>query len=74
MITVEDYQINFEVEFTENPTSLAYSTNKLLYALYLICVEYLEDGIVKKSAVSFISSDKKHIINKFRNFNIVYSK
>ena len=74
VITVEDYQINIEVEFTENPTSLAYSTNKLLYALYLICVEYLEGGIVKKSAVSFISSDKKHIINKFRNLNSVYSK
>ena len=60
LITVDDCQINIEVEFTENPISIAYSTNKLSYAPYPICVEYLEVGIVKKGAVLFISSDKKY--------------
>ena len=60
VIILDDYQMNFKIEFTENPTSLAFSTNKLSYELYLICDEHLEDGIIKKGAVSFISSDKKH--------------
>ena len=68
VITVEDYQMNIEVEFTENPTSLVYSTNKLSYALYSTCVEYQEDGIVKKSAVSFISSDKKYDQEQIQKF------
>ena len=44
VITVEDYQMNIELEYTENPTSLAYSTNKQTYALYPIGVEYIENG------------------------------
>ena len=44
-----------------------------------ICVEYLEDDIMKKSAVSFISSDSKHDheqIQKFeqRLFEIIHEK
>ena len=69
VITVEDYQMHIEVKFTENPNLLAYSTNKLLYALYPICVEYLEDGIMKKSAVTFISSDKKHDHEQIQKFH-----
>ena len=74
MITVEDYQINIQVEFTENSTSLAYSTNKFSYALYPIFVEYLEDGIVKKSDVSLYQVIRNMIMNKFKNSNSIYSK
>ena len=33
IITVEDYQMNIELEFSENPTPLAYSTNKATLTL-----------------------------------------
>ena len=64
---MEDYQINIQAEFTENSTSLAYSTYKFSYALYPIFVEYLEDGIVKKSDV-IISSDKKYDHEQIQKF------
>ena len=43
VITIEDYQMNLEVVYRENPTSLAYSTNKKTVALYPICVEFLNE-------------------------------
>ena len=72
VITVEDYQMSIKVEFTENPTSLAYSTNKLLYALYPICVEYLEDGIMKKVLCHSYLMIRNMIMNKLRNLNRNY--
>ena len=39
LITIEDYQRNIEVEYIEQPTSMAYSSNKLtvvVYPIYLI--------------------------------------
>ena len=38
IITVEDYQQNLEVIYIENPTSMAYSSNKLTVAVYPIHV------------------------------------
>ena len=60
IITIEDYQMNIEIEFSENPTSLAYSSNKLTFALYPVCVEFVSDnGELRKVAISFIT-DKQH--------------
>ena len=70
VITVEDYQMNIEVEFTENPTSLAYSTNKLTFALYPVCIEFIQDGEIKKGAVSFISKDRNHDHQQVQKFEI----
>ena len=66
--------MNIEVEFSENPTSLACSTNKLLYTLYPICVEYLEDGIMKKVLCHSYLLIRNMIMNKLRNLNSNYLK
>ena len=71
LITVEDYQMNVEVVYTENPTSLAYSTNKKSVALYPICVEYLNDeGLLAKGAIAFLSNDKKHEHQQVEEFEL----
>ena len=37
-ISIEDYQMNMEVMYSKNSTSLAYSVNKLTVAMYPICI------------------------------------
>ena len=54
IITVEDYQMNLEAVYSENPTSMAYAGNKVTVALYPICVEYISDnGEHKKQPYHF---------------------
>ena len=60
VITNEDYQQNLDVIHSENPTSMAYSSNKTTVALFPICVEFLLDGVIQKGAVVFLSDDKDH--------------
>ena len=68
IITVEDYQMNIEPEYIEAPCSLSYSTNKVTFALYPVCIEYMEDGKLKKGAVSFITDDTKHDHQQVQRF------
>ena len=69
IITIEDYQRNLEAIFSENPTSMGYSGNKVTTALYPICIEYIgDDGLLKKGAISFISDDKLHDHQQARDF------
>ena len=68
VITIEDYQQNMEVEYNENPTSMAYSSNKTSVALFPICVEYTVDGMLKKGGIVFISDDKKHDMQQVHAF------
>ena len=68
IITIEDYQQNFEDFHMENPTSTAYSTNKITLALYPICIEYKVDGVLHKGAVVFISDDKNHDVQQVAAF------
>ena len=69
IITIEDYQMNLEAVYTENPTSMAYSSNKVTVALYPICVEYIDaNGDLKKGAISFLTDDKVHDHQQVRNF------
>ena len=71
IITIEDYQMNIEVVYRENPTSLAYSTNKKTVALFPICVEYLnEHGQLCKGAIAFLSEDKKHDHQQVEQFEL----
>ena len=80
IISIEDYQMNMEVVHNENPTSMAYSTNKQTVAVYPICVEYLNsEGGIGKAAITFISKDKDHShqqVQQFekRMFNILQEK
>ena len=69
IISIEDYQKNLEAIYSENPTSMAYSGNKVTVALYPICVEYLgTDGILKKAAIAFLTDDKVHDHQQARDF------
>ena len=65
VITVEDYQMNIELEYCENPTSIVYSTNKVAIALYPIAVEFLsESGELRKGAIAFGVQTSSTIINR----------
>ena len=68
-ITIGDYQMNMTVEYSENPTSMAYSTNKHSVALYLIGVEYIDDqDQLAKGAITFLSDDTNHCNQQVQNF------
>ena len=61
VITIEDYQQNMEVVYLEQPTSTAYSGNKVTVAMFPIIFEYVDDaGELKKVAYVFITDDKQH--------------
>ena len=60
-ISVEDYQMNVEVIYSENPTSSAYSASKLTVTMHPICTEFkAADGTIAKGAITFLSEDKGH--------------
>ena len=66
----EDYQMNMEVMCSENPTSLAYSANKLIVAICPVSFEFkAADGTIAKVAVTFLSEDRNIPINGFNNLN-----
>ena len=68
VITIEDYQQNLEIEYSENPTSMAYSSNKTTVALYPIVLEYKIDDAIYKSAIAFLSDDKLHDMQQVSEF------
>ena len=69
IISIEDYQMNIEIVYKENPTSLAYSTNKMTVAMYPICVEYLTpEETIAKMTITFISDDKDHSHQQVQQF------
>ena len=69
VISIEDYQQNLEVVYSEQPTSMAYSTNKQTVAVYPICVEFLDvNSSLTKGAVVFVSSDKGHDFQQVKRF------
>ena len=63
--------MNLEAIYSENPTSMAYSSNKVTVAIYPICVEYIgEDGSLQKGAISFLTDDKIHDHQQIRDFEV----
>ena len=68
-ISIEDYQMNMEVMFGKDPTSLAYSANKLTVPMYPICIEFkAADGAIAKGAIIFLSEDKEHFHQQIQQF------
>ena len=60
-ISTEDYEMNMGVMYIENPTSFAYSANKLTLAMYPFCIEFkAADGTIANGAITFLSEDKEH--------------
>ena len=68
VMTIEDYQQNLELEYSENPTSMAYSKNKTTVALYPIAVEYKVNRMLHKGAIVFLSDDKLHDFQQMSAF------
>ena len=61
--------MNMEVMYSEKPTSLAYSGNKLTVAMYPICIEFkAADGTIAKGAIIFLSEDKEHSHQQIQQF------
>ena len=61
VITTEDYQMNKTMEYQQMTTNMSYSTNKVVFSLYPICIEYLsDDGQLRKGALAFLTEDRKH--------------
>ena len=68
-ISIEEYQMNMEVMYSENPTSLAYSANKLTVAMYPICIKFKAGyGTIAKGAITFLKI-RNIPINRFNNLN-----
>ena len=68
-ISTEDYQMNMKLMYSENPTSLAYSGNKLTVAMYPICTEFkAADRTIAKGAIAFLSEDKEHSHQQVQQF------
>ena len=58
------------IKYSENPISLAYSANKLIVAMCLICIEFkAADRTIIKGAITFLSEDRNIPINRFNNLN-----
>ena len=61
--------MNMTVEYSEKPTSMAYSTNKHSVAMYPICVEYIDDqDQLAKGAITLLSDDTNHSNQQVQNF------
>ena len=62
ILTMEDYQRNYEIFHAEMPTSTAFSANTIQLAMYPIGVKFKREvgGPVETGAVIFISPDLKH--------------
>ena len=79
-VSIEDYQMNIEVIYSENPTFLVYSANKLTTAMYPIYIEFrTADETIAKDAITLLSEDKKHFHRQiqqfeYRMFEIVHEK
>ena len=68
-ISIEDYQTNMEVMYSQNPTSFAYSAHKLTVAMYSICTEFKStDGTIAKDVITFLSEDKENSHQQIQQF------
>ena len=71
--------MNIELQYCENPTLLAYSTNELTLASHPICIDFIdEDGNLKKGATCFLATNEKHYYHQVgvfetRMFEIIRS-
>ena len=62
LLTIEDYTMNIEINYSESTTSSHYTANSITFAGYPVAVRYLDPRSLKpaKGALLFISEDKKH--------------
>ena len=62
LLTIEDYTMNFDIQYIQTTTSSHYTANQVTFAGYPIAVRYLDTSTleVAKGAKVFISDDKSH--------------
>ena len=70
LLTIEDYTMNFDIQYSETTTSSHYTANQVTFAGYPIAVRYMDPGTLKlaKGAILFISVDKSHDFEQVEMF------
>ena len=60
LLTIEDYTMNFDIQYMETTTSSHYTANTVTFDVYPVAVRYFEPSRqeVAKGAIIFISEDK----------------
>ena len=62
LLTIEDYTMNFDIQYMETTTSSHYTANTVTFAGYPVAVRYFDPikQELSKGAIIFISEDKLH--------------
>ena len=62
LLTIEDYTMNIELNYSETTTSSNYTANSLSFAGFPIAARFIDPDTLKpaKAAILFVSEDKKH--------------
>ena len=70
LLTIEDYTMNIDVDYSETTTSSHYSANVVSFAGYPIAVRFRNPSTrtLAKGAILFISEDKKHDYEQVERF------
>ena len=70
LLTIEDYTMNIDINYSESTTSSHYSANTIAYAGYPIAIRYRDATTLKtaKGAILFISEDLKHDYEQVEKF------
>ena len=70
LLTIEDYTMNFEIQYVQTTTSSHYTANQVTFAGYPIAVRYVDPYKLElaKGAIVFISEDKSHDFQQVEKF------
>ena len=62
LLTIEDYTMNIELQYSESTTSSNYTANTITFAGYPVAVRYIDPSTLNpaKAAIFFVSEDKWH--------------
>ena len=70
LLTIEDYTMNFDIQYMETTTSSHYTANTVTFAGYPVAVRFFDRSKqeVAKGAIIFISEDKQHDFEQVEKF------
>ena len=72
LLTIEDYTMNFEIQYMETTTSSHYTANTVTFTRYPVAVRFFDRSSSKQEvatgAIIFISEDKQHDFEQVEKF------
>ena len=70
LLTIEDYTMNFDIQYGQTTTASHYTANQITFAGYPIAVRYKDPITMQlaKGAILFISEDKIHDFEQVEKF------